>query len=68
MSFTSHLADTTSEVYKFFRERLPNTRRLVTAYNKQIKDTKTIRPSEPTTSPRVPVSDAHSTTTGCGWT
>ena len=39
MSLTSHLADTNSEVYKFFRERLPNTRRLVTAYNKQIKDT-----------------------------
>ena len=47
MSITSHLADTNSEGYKFFRERLPNTRRLVTAYDKQIKDTKTIRPSEP---------------------
>ena len=49
MSLTSHLADTNIEVYKFFRERPPNTRRLVTAYNKQIKDTKTIRPTEPTT-------------------
>ena len=48
MSLTSSLADTNSEIYKFFKGRLPNTRRLVTECNKQIKNVETIKPSEPT--------------------
>ncbi len=48
MSLTSCLADTNSEIYKFFKGRLPNTRRLVTERNRQIGDAKTIKPSVPT--------------------
>lgn len=46
MSLTSHLDNSHSPVYKFMREHFPDTRAIVRACNKELKNQPVIRPKE----------------------